>query len=241
MASSKWFLVTFTVIASVFLSARVASSQGASHPRVRATANTPLHHNLEPKQPALQRRSSRYTVHPTDTLTLTFPLTPEFNQTVTVQPDGFVSLQGIGELSVVGQTLPELTASLTKAYSSILKKPMIYVDPTDYQKPYFVVLGQVGKPGKFEWRGGVTVTEAIAVAGGFTDGAKHSQVVLFRRISDQWAEGKVLNVKRMLNARNLAEDPTIEPGDMLYVPKNVLSKIKPFIPLPSIGMYANRL
>jgi polysaccharide biosynthesis/export protein len=188
-------------------------------------------------QPTLQKRGLRYTVHPTDTLELTFPLTPEFNQTITVQPDGFVSLRGLNDLSVAGQTLPELTASLTKAYSVILKDPMIYVDPKDYEKPYFIVGGQVARPGKYDWRGDVTVTQAIEIAGGFTDASKHSQVVLFRRVSDQWTQATVINVKEMLNTRNLREDPTVQANDMLYVPKNVISKIKPFIPTPTVGSY----
>jgi polysaccharide biosynthesis/export protein len=190
-------------------------------------------------QVTLQKRSLKYTVHPTDVLELTFPLTPDFNQTVTVQPDGSVSLRGVGEVSVAGKTLPELNKALTTAYQAIMKDPLIYVDPKDYEKPYFVVNGQVYKPGKFDWRGDVTVAQAIAIAGGFNDNAKHSQVLLFRRVSDEWAQARLINLKRELNAHNLREDPVLQPGDMLYVPKNALSKIKPFIPLPSLGLYSS--
>ena len=80
---------------------------------------------------------------------------------------------------------------------------MISVDPKDFEKPYFVVGGQVGKPGKFDLRGDITLTEAIAMAGGFTDAAKHSQVLLFRRVSDQWTEAKIINVKKMLSSQKL--------------------------------------
>jgi len=191
-------------------------------------------------RPALSNRGWRYTVHPSDTLQLTFPITPEFNQTIIVQPDGYISLLGVGNLLAMGQTLPELTELLKKTYGKTLRDPMIFVDAKDFEKPYFVVGGQVGKPGKFDWRGEVTVTQAVAIAGGFLDTAKHSQVLLFRRVSDGWAEAKVINVKQMINARNLREDPLLQPGDMLYVPKNAISKIKPFIPLPTVGMSASQ-
>jgi hypothetical protein len=69
------------------------------------------------------------------------------------------------------------------------------------------------------------------------DTAKHSQVLLFRRVSDEWTQAKLVNVKQMFNEKNLREDPVLHPGDMLYVPKNALSKIKPFI--PNYGIYAN--
>ncbi len=188
----------------------------------------------------LHKRNWRYRVNPSDSLELTFQLTPEFNQTVTVQPDGYITLREVGDLPAAGKTLPELTESIKTAYSKILHDPVVSVEPKDFEKPYFVVGGQVGKPGKFDLRGDVTLTQAIAIAGGFTDASKHSQVLLFRRVSDEWTEARIINVKKMLNARDLREDPELKPGDMLFIPKNAISKIKPFLPTSSVsaGIYA---
>jgi polysaccharide export outer membrane protein len=197
-----------------------------------ASGNDPRHSAHNPTR--------RYTVHPSDMLELSFPLTPEFNQNVMVQPDGYITLRDAGDIPAAGRTLPELNEAIKKAYNKILHDPVVSVYPKDFEKPYFVVGGQVSKPGKFDWRGDVTLTEAIAIAGGFTDAAKHSQVLLFRRVSDEWAEAKVINVKEMINARNLGEDPMVQPGDMLYIPKNTISKVKPFIPIPTVGMYASQ-
>ena len=187
----------------------------------------------------LHKRNWRYRVNPSDILELTFALTPEFNQTVIVQPDGYISLRGVGDVSAAGQTLPELTESLKAAYSKILQDPEIAIDPKEFEKPFFTVGGQVGKPGKFDWYGDITLTQAIAIAGGFTEASKHSQVLLFRRVSDQWTEARIINVKKMMSARNLQEDPELKPGDMLFVPKNALSKIKPFLPTTSVGTFVN--
>jgi polysaccharide export outer membrane protein len=189
--------------------------------------------------PDLHKRNWRYRINPSDTLELTFTLTPEFNQTITVQPDGYITLRDVGDLAAAGATLPELTESIKAAYSKILHDPVISVYPKEFERPYFVVGGEVGKPGKFDWRGDLTLTQAIAIAGGFTDASKHSQVVLFRRVSDQWTEARIINVKKMLNSRDLREDPGLKPGDMLFVPKNSLSKIKPFLPTTSAGLFAN--
>jgi polysaccharide export outer membrane protein len=188
---------------------------------------------------SLHKRNWRYRVNPSDVLELTFSLTPEFNQTVIVQPDGYISLRGVGDVSAAGQTLPELTESLKAAYSKILQDPEIAIDPKEFEKPFFTVGGQVGKPGKFDWYGDITLTQAIAIAGGFTEASKHSQVLLFRRVSDQWTEAKIINVKKMMSSRNLQEDPELKPGDMLFVPKNALSKIKPFLPTTSVGTFVN--
>jgi polysaccharide export outer membrane protein len=213
-----------------------ASNGGEGQP---STMDNASRERSDENVPTFHKRNLRYTIHPSDTLELTFMLTPEFNQTVTVQPDGYITLRNVGDLLAAGHTLPELTESIKTAYSKILHDPVISVDPKDFEKPYFVVGGQVGKPGKIDWRGDVTLTEAIAMAGGFTDAAKHSQVLLFRRVSDQWTEARIINTKKMLNSRNLQEDPVLQPGDMLFVPKNALSKIKPFLPTTAAGAYYN--
>jgi polysaccharide biosynthesis/export protein len=163
-------------------------------------------------------------------------LSPEFNQTgVAVQPDGYVTLHSVGDVYVQGQTVPELTQTLKGTYGKILHDPIITVNLKDFEKPYFVADGQVGKPGKYDLRGEVTLTQALAIAGGMNTDAKTSQVLLFRRISDEWLEAKVFNVKRMHIQGNLKEDPTIHPGDMLFVPKNAFSKIARFLPSAQLG------
>ena len=190
----------------------------------------------EPGRPALHSRNWRYRLRPGDVLELNFPFTPEFNQkAVTVQPDGYITLPALGELRAEGQTIRELTQALRTAYEKILHEPVITVDLKDFEKPYFIVGGEVGHPGKFELRSNITASAAIAIAGSFRDTAKHSQVLLIRPVSDEWAEVKVLNLKKMLQTRNLQEDPYLQPGDMLFVPKNTLSKVKPFIPIPGVG------
>jgi polysaccharide export outer membrane protein len=181
-------------------------------------------------------RFPRYQLGSGDVMELKFEFSPEFNQTVTVQPDGFISLQGVGDMNVAGLTVPELKTKLETSYGVFLNKPEIFVALRDFDKPYFVATGMVAKPGKYELRGDVTVIEGIAMAGGLNESAKHSQVVLFRKASRDWFEAKVLNVKQMLASRDLVEDLHLKPGDIVYIPQNRISKIKRFVPSTGMGM-----
>ncbi len=95
---------------------------------------------------------------------------------VTVQPDGFITLLGVGDLHVEGQTVPDVTESIRTAYAKTLHSPILTVRLIDFEKPYFIAGGEVGHPGKFELRGNTTLTQAVAIAGGFTESSKHSQV-----------------------------------------------------------------
>jgi polysaccharide export outer membrane protein len=184
-----------------------------------------------------QDRYPRYRLQPGDTFDLSFEYSPEFNQQVTVQPDGFVTLREIGDVYVGGQTFPEVGEALSQKYSQILYQPKISVMPRDIQKRYFVAAGEVAKPGRYELRGDTTVEQALAMAGGFSqDRAKHSEVVLFRRNGDTFALGRVVDIKKMQKTRDLREDLFLKPGDLIFVPQNTLSKVKPFIPIPGIGI-----
>jgi polysaccharide export outer membrane protein len=184
-----------------------------------------------------QERNPRYRLLKGDSFDVDFAFSPEFNQTVVVQPDGYITLRGAGSMRVEGQTIPELTETIKKAYANILHNPVVTVALKDFEKPYFVAAGQVAKPGKYDLRSDLTLVEAVAIAGGFTANSKHSQVVLFRRVSDQLVEARLFNVKQMLQSRDLSEDAHLRPGDMIYVPQNMISKIQRFITMPSTGMY----
>jgi polysaccharide export outer membrane protein len=156
-----------------------------------------------------------------------------------VQPDGFVALKDLPETYVEGLTLPEFQIVITKVYTGTLHDPQITITLKDFEKPYFIASGEVSHPGKYELRGDTTVTEALAMAGGFNGQAKHSQVVLFRRVSDGLAESRVLDIKHMLHAKDLTEDLHLKPGDLLFVPQNTISKVRRYLPTSSLGAYLN--
>jgi polysaccharide export outer membrane protein len=187
--------------------------------------------------PGLTARAPQYRMRRGDSFDLAFRYSPELNQTVVVQPDGYVTLKEVGSVYIEGQTLTGVECSVKVAYAKILHDPVITVAPKDLEKPYFIAAGQVGKPGKYDLRSDLTLTEAVAVAGGFNERSKHSQVVLYRPLATGGYSAKLINVKQLLASRNLSEDMQILPGDMLYVPQNTFSKIRQFIPTPTLGAF----
>src|SRR5579862_8823347 len=143
-------------------------------------------------------RHPLYRLQPSDVVEVSFTVAPEFNQTLTVQPDGYVMLKDAGMVQAQGLNLEEFTLTVQKAYRGYLHDPQVAVALKDFERPYFIVGGEVGKPGKYELRADTTVIEAVQIAGGFTHESKHSQVVLFRRVHDDLVEARLLNLKKML-------------------------------------------
>ena len=84
-----------------------------------------------------QERNPRYGLLKGDSFDVDFAFSPEFNQTVVVQPDGYITLRGAGSMRVEGQTIPELTETIKKAYASILHDPVVTVALKDFEKTVF--------------------------------------------------------------------------------------------------------
>ena len=225
------------LLGSLFLIALACAQPGlygqrndAVTPSATGPAPAEVAGNSAPTQPDLQKRNPRYKVALDDILTISFPLSPEFDQSsVMVQPDGYLNLEGAESIYVRGLTVPEIVEELKKAYSGVLHDPIINVDLIDFQKAFFLVSGQVGKPGQYDLRHDTTVSEAIAIAGGFAPTAK-TQVFLYHRVSKDWVEVKKLSLKDLLNGKNANEDAQLSSGDMIFVPEKFIVNFRKYVP-----------
>jgi polysaccharide export outer membrane protein len=110
----------------------------------------------------------------------------------------------------------------------------------EFQRPYFIVAGEVGTPGKHEMRERVTALQAIMLAGGMKETAKSSQVVVFRNINSDMAEVKLLNLKSVKKTSDLENDLTLRPGDTVFVPRDKISKIERFMRIASTVAFMAR-
>ena len=119
-------------------------------------------------------RRPLYRLNRSDVVSLSFTLSPEFDQTLIVQPDGYVLLKDAGAVSAYGLTLDELQLAVRKAYSGYLHDPQVTVALKEFEHPYFVAGGEVGHPGKYELRSNTSILEAVQIAGGLPRGKAFS-------------------------------------------------------------------
>ena len=188
--------------------------------------------------PPQKTPGQRYILRASDVLGLTFRYTPDYNHDTSIQPDGFAQLKGLSDaVHIQGMTLQEAQREIVKAYSAILKDPDITVTLKDFEKPYFVVSGSVRNPGKFDYRGHTTVMQAVAVAGGLDDKAKHSQILLMRKYSNDLVQVTMVDLRQVMKGKELSKDLEVRPGDTIFAPKSAFAKFAPFIPTSSMGMY----
>jgi polysaccharide export outer membrane protein len=200
----------------------------------------PTRANGQTSAPQLRpAEEKRYRLNPGDVLDIAYRYTPEFNQTVTIQPDGFVTLEIVGDIKLSELTVAEARGAITRKASARLKDPEVSILLKEFQKPYFVVSGEVLQPGRFDMREQLTAIQAVMMAGGFRDSAKSSQIVVFRRINQEFAEVRTLNLKDVRKTSDLENDLDLEPGDMIFVPRNRWSTFDKYIRLTALTSILN--
>jgi polysaccharide biosynthesis/export protein len=183
----------------------------------------------------------RYTLRAGDVLELQYRYTPELNQTVTVLPDGYVNLNLIGEVRISDLTLTQAHDLILEKARARLNDPELNLILKEFQKPYVVVGGEVAKPGRIDLRENTTAMQAILLSGGFLQGARSNQVLLFRRINSEDAEIRVLDLSKLRKTSDLERDIQLQSGDMLLVPRDRIEKVARFIKLANLGLYFNPL
>jgi polysaccharide export outer membrane protein len=180
-----------------------------------------------------------YHLHTGDQISLNYRYTPEFDQTVTVQPDGYVNLDIVGNVKAGGLTVEEVHDQIVGLASARLNNPELNITLKEFQHPYIVVAGEVTTPGRFELREDTTALQAVMLAGGFKDSARDTKVILFRRINGDMAEVRQLNLHGIHSTSGLERDTELEPGDMLLVTRNRMEHLSRFMKASNMGVYFN--
>jgi len=138
-----------------------------------------------------------------------------------VRPDGYCSFPMLGTVFVAGKTVPEVNKELNTLYHKTM--PGLQCDLFLEKHSGFViyVVGEVNRPGAYNILKPITVIEALALAGGYTQGAKLNSLIVARRTKEKMVATQI-GFKKLLNAE---EDLVLlRPDDIVYVPKTFIRK-----------------
>jgi polysaccharide export outer membrane protein len=169
-----------------------------------------------------------YRLYPGDELEVTVPSAPELSKTVTVQPDGRVSLPLIHSVMVADRTTGEVEDALRDAYSSQLIRPDVEVAIKAATPLKVFVGGEVDKPGVYDMPGDINALQAVIQAGGFKASAKRDEVIVIRRGADGRAMMRTCNLARGL-ANPRVDLVPLRRFDIVYVPRTGLASAGIFV------------
>jgi polysaccharide export outer membrane protein len=140
----------------------------------------------------------------------------DLSQTVTVGPDGFVSLPLLGDVHAAGMTANQLAQDLSSRLSSYVVSAQVTVSVVDIRSRQVYVTGQVGKPGGYPLIAPTTVLQLIAQAGGLNTFANRKGILILRG-----TKGDIQRLKfNYINAvrGDVKQNIDLQPGDTVIVP-----------------------
>jgi polysaccharide export outer membrane protein len=159
-----------------------------------------------------------YIIGPSDVLAINVWKDTELTRTVTVRPDGKISLPLVGELEVSGLTALKVQRLIAQRLADYISNPQVAVIVQEVKSQTYVVVGKVVKPGAYELGKPTTVLEAIATAGGFLDFAKVSKVYIIRRQDSGPSETLHFDYKKVIKGKNPEQNVELKNGDTVVVP-----------------------
>lgn len=177
-------------------------------------------------QPASARDVSarHYKVAPPDKLIIRSPGIQRLDGLVTtIRPDGYIQLNLLGEVYVVGQTPRQIAAALTELATRFYNNPQILVDVAEYNSQFYEVFGTaVRDPGRKPYTGRNTVVAALCEAG-FNERAWPQQVHVSRPAKQgQQRVTAIIDMKHIYTTGDTRQNYLLEEGDIVYVPPSPL-------------------
>jgi polysaccharide export outer membrane protein len=120
-----------------------------------------------------------YRLGPGDRLDITVFGHPDVSGEFEVGGSGQVTLPLLGQVAAAGLTVTELTDRIAAALDrDYLVNPRVTIEVLNYRP--FYILGEINSPGSYPYISGLSIRQAVAIAGGFTRRARESPVVVIR-------------------------------------------------------------
>jgi polysaccharide export outer membrane protein len=184
---------------------------------------------VEPLVPAQTQVPVTYAIAPGDQLDIKFFYNPELNESVTVRPDGMISLQLIDEIQAAGLQPAELDSKLTELYSRELRKPVLTVIVRSFTRQRVYVGGEVNTPGLLVLPAGMTALQAVFQSGGFKETAQPAETLIIRKGANNIPIPLRIDLTAVMSANGKVFDFELKPDDIVYVPKSAIANANKFI------------
>lgn len=174
------FILQLTALAIVTGLMRLSGQSIAASPQppvAHFPDSNPAGLNTAPSASAI---ASQFVLGTADVIKINVWKNADLSQTVTIGPDGFVSLPLIGDVQVAGMTANQLAQDLKSRLSSYVVNAQVTVSIVDIRSRQVYVTGQVGKPGGYPLVVPISALQLIAQAGGLTPFANRKDIVILR-------------------------------------------------------------
>jgi len=147
------------------------------------------------------------------------------SRVVIVRPDGMISLPNIKEIQAAGLTCIELSRQIELRYSKFINNIDIVTAILHAKSNRAYIMGAVQRSNYYELLGPTSLTQLIAMAGGFTEQANTRQIVIIRQYPKKQPIAQVIDMDHIIGKGGLRSAPLINQYDVVFIPKSTLSKM----------------
>lgn len=172
----------------------------------------------------------KYLINVNDKLYVSVWRVPDLSMEIIVRPDGYISFPLIGDIEASGRTLTELKDEITGKLKEYVENPQVSLVVREFAGEKVVILGEVRSPGVYKFTGKISLIEGVGFAGGFTRDAQPKSIVVVRSPVVEGEKEKliVLNAASILQKGSLKENIELEPNDIIFVSRSLISNVKEF-------------
>ncbi len=142
---------------------------------------------------------------------------PDFTLETLVRRDGKITFPLLDDLKAGGLKPIELKKEIQKQLKQFIEEPFVTVIVKNPDSQKFYILGEVQKAGEYPLKKGLTVLQAFALAGGFTEWASKKKIIVLRRERGQEQLYKI-NYKEIVKGKDLTNNVWLMPNDTIIVP-----------------------
>ncbi len=143
----------------------------------------------------------------------------DLSATVSVRPDGKITLPVIGDVEAGGRTPLDVQNEIETRLKAYISAPQVTVIVQEVKSVKFNIIGDgIAKPGAYELTPPMNVLDAIALAGGLKDFAKKTKIYVLRIGADGTSSRLPFNYKEVTKGEKLSQNIELKPRDTVVVP-----------------------
>jgi polysaccharide export outer membrane protein len=183
------------------------AQEGASTQKPEAT----------PKPAAPATSDAGYIIGPQDVLRIDVWKEPDISRVIPVRPDGKISVPLLNDVQASGLTAMQLATSLREGLSKYLNNPQVTVTVAEINSRRIYITGEVTRPGALPLLPNMTVLQALASGGGFTQFARLKNIYVMRTEDGKQVKHP-FNYKEVVKGNLAEQNILLQSGDVIVVP-----------------------
>lgn len=200
----------------LLVSLAIGASNSGAQALISAGTKTTSAEDASHPATSVGTASSRYALGAADVIRVNVWKNADLSQTVTIGPDGFVSLPLLGDVHAAGLTADQLAKDLATRLTSYVVNAQVTVSVTEIRSRLVFITGQVGKPGAYPLITPITVLQLIAQAGGLNTFANRKGIFILRGTAAN-AQRLKFNYTSAIHG-DIKQNINLQPGDTVIIP-----------------------